>query len=111
MSGDKKLIEAFQNENDIHSITAAAVLGKNETEISSEERSQAKAINYGLIYGMGPVRLAKTTGTSVSKAKEFIEKYFQQFPSIKDYIDNTISSAEEIGYCQTMSGRKRWRQN
>jgi len=70
-------------------------------------RSQAKAINFGIIYGMGPQRLAEETGVSLSEAKTFIEKYFQAYPKIRRYTQNLILQAREFGFTQSMSGRRR----
>lgn len=76
-------------------------------DVTSDERSRAKAINYGLIYGMGPGRLARDTGVSIPEAKGFIDSYFKGFPKIRAYIDGAISFAREHGYSETITGRRR----
>ena len=107
ISGDKNLTEAFLHGEDIHRLTAAKILGKKPEELSSEERNQAKAINYGVAYGMGPNRFAATTGLTIQEAKEFIAKYFETFPKIKEYMDEAVTFATTHGYSQTLMGRKR----
>lgn len=107
ISGDENLKEAFKAGEDIHRSTAAKVFNKALEEVTSDERSHAKAINYGVAYGMGPKRFAETTGLPKEDAKAFIEKYFEKFPRIQEYIDNAIDSAMEKGYSLTLQGRKR----
>lgn len=107
LSGDQNLKKAFLSGHDIHRATAAFMFGKNPENIDSDERSRAKAINYGLIYGMGPQRLARDTGVSVSEAKGFIERYFQGFPNIKGFIENSVELARSHGYSKTITGRRR----
>ena len=107
LSGDENLKEAFKSGLDIHTATAAKIFGVDESEVTPDQRSQAKAINFGLIYGMGPQRLARETGVKTKEAKEFIEKYFASYPKIKDYIDSSINFAKEHEYSMTLSGRKR----
>ena len=107
ISEDKNLIEAFQKGLDIHKMTAAKILGKNIEDLTHDERNQAKAINYGVAYGMGPVRFAAETGLSLLKAREFIAKYFETFPRIRDQIEKSIAFATEHGFSKTLLGRKR----
>ncbi len=107
ITGDKNLRAAFLSGKDVHSATAAMVFGKSLDEISSEERSQAKAVNYGVAYGMGPHRFAETTGLSIQTAKAFIAKYFETFPRIREYIDEAVTFAIGHGYSQTLLGRRR----
>lgn len=107
ISGDKNLKTAFLSGEDIHKSTAATMFKKPLEEVTSNDRSRAKAINYGIVYGMGPKRLAKTTGVTMKEAKDFINAYFESFPRIKDYIENAINSAKETGYSQTFLGRRR----
>ena len=83
------------------------IFGVSEDEVNADQRSQAKAINFGIIYGMGPQRLARETGVKTKEAKEFIEKYFASYPKIKDYIDSSVEFAKEHEYSKTLSGRKR----
>lgn len=107
ITGDKNLRAAFLSGKDVHSATAAMVFGKEPDEVSSEERSQAKAVNYGVAYGMGPHRFAETTGLSIQTAKAFIAKYFETFPRIREYIDEAVAFALSHGYSQTLLGRRR----
>ncbi len=107
LSKDKHLLDAFAQGLDIHSATAARIFSKNPNEIDKKTRNQAKAINFGIIYGQGPHGLSQNTGLSYSEAREFIKKYFIQYQGVKKYIDKTIKFAEENGYTETMFGRKR----
>ncbi len=107
MSGDPVLIQAFKDGEDIHASTAAKVFGVEVSEVSSEQRSQAKAINFGIMYGMGPVRLAQQTGVTMVEAKDFIARYFETFPKVRGYLDSTIESAKTCGYAKTLLGRIR----
>ncbi len=106
-SEDPGLVQAFSEGRDIHSSTAAIIFGVQMDEIDRELRSRAKAINFGLLYGMGPGRLARETGLSVPEAREFIERYFNSFPSVRAWIDRTLDEARERGYVETIGGRRR----
>ncbi len=108
ISGDENLREAFQSGEDIHRTTAAKIFGKRPEELTHDERNHAKAINYGVAYGMGPNRFSATTGLPLQVAKDFIAKYFETFPGIRRYIDDAIKSATEAGFSKTLLGRKRW---
>ncbi len=107
LSQDKNMIDAFCSGADIHKQTAAQILGKKLDEVTSEERSKAKAINFGIIYGMGANRLAKEQKISTSEAKHFIEKYFLNFSRVKEYLDNQRAFAHETGVVKTYFGRIR----
>ena len=107
LSEDKALISAFESGIDIHRATAANMFHKDPEEVTSNDRSNAKAINYGIMYGMGPRRLSQTTGASMKEAKEFISAYFTGFPNIKGYLEETVEFAKEHEYSQTISGRRR----
>ena len=107
MADDQGLQNAFHSNADIHTATAATMFKKKIPEVNELDRSKAKAINYGIIYGMGPSRLAKTTGVKLKEAKEFIERYFSSFPGIKGFIDHSIAFAKEHGYSETITGRRR----
>jgi len=106
-AGDEALRQAFVAGKDIHAETAAIVFGVLPGLVSREMRSRAKAINFGLLYGMGPARLARETGLSVPEARQFIERYFASFPRVRGWIDATLASAREKGYVETLLGRKR----
>jgi DNA polymerase-1 len=107
LSQDDNLKKAFFSDADIHRSTAATMFNKELSEVNDTDRSRAKAINYGLIYGMGPQRLARTTGVKLAEAKIFIESYFAGFPKIRSYIDQSIETAREAGFSSTISGRQR----
>ncbi len=107
IAGEAALVEAFKRGEDIHTATAARIFGVDAGAVSGELRSRAKAINFGIIYGMGPMRLARETGVSMAEAKSFIEKYFASYPKIEAYIETAIQSARERGYTMTITGRRR----
>jgi len=104
-SKDKHLIDAFLNDKDIHLETAIKIFGEDKAK---EFRSVAKSINFGLIYGMGPKKLSETINVSTKEAKEFIEKYFASFPTVKTFIENTKLEAREKGYVETLFKRRRF---
>ena len=108
LSGDKKMIEYFKEEKDIHTATAAEINNVDFQDVTKEMRREAKAINFGLLYGQGPHGLAATADIPVKKAKQFIKDYFELFQGVKEYIDKCVSKAEEKGYVETMWGRKRY---
>jgi len=105
-SGDKNLTHAFNEGLDIHAATAAEVLGKEVTDVTSTERRNAKAINFGLLYGMSAFGLAKQLQMSRSEAQDYIDMYFKRYPGVKDYMINTRASAHDKGYVETILGRK-----
>ena len=105
-SGDKNLTHAFNEGLDIHAATAAEVLGKEVAEVTATERRNAKAINFGLLYGMSAFGLAKQLQMSRSEAQDYIDMYFERYPGVKDYMINTRASAYEHGYIETILGRK-----
>jgi DNA polymerase-1 len=107
LCGDPGLVKAFAEDKDIHTETAATVFGIMPGLVTREMRSRAKAINFGLLYGMGPARLARDTGLTVPEARQFIEKYFQSFPKVRGWIDATLEKARTEGYVETLLGRKR----
>jgi DNA polymerase-1 len=107
LSNDQNMIDAFCSGADIHKRTAAQILGKNLEEVTPEERSKAKAINFGIIYGMGANRLAKEQKISLAEAKAFIEKYFLNFHRVKEYLDQQRQAAHELGVVKTFFGRIR----
>ncbi|MCA9001012.1 MAG: DNA polymerase I [Planctomycetes bacterium] len=107
LSGDAGLRQAFQEGQDIHASTAAKIFDLDPAEVDRERRSQAKAINFGLLYGMGAQRLARETGLTVPEAKTFIERYFEAFPGVRKWIDRTLEDAREKGFVETLFGRRR----
>lgn len=106
LSGDETMIQAFKDNKDIHSATAAKVYGLDEEEVTSEQRRNAKAVNFGIIYGQSAFGLSETLGISRGEAKSIIDSYFLQYPSIQTYMDETIEFAKEHGYVETLKGRK-----
>ena len=106
LSGDAALIAAFQNGLDVHRATAAEVFGLALDEVSSEQRRYAKAINFGLIYGMSAFGLAKTLGIDNTAAKNYIERYFARYPGVRAYMDATRQRAKTQGYVETVFGRR-----
>lgn len=107
MSGESKLIEAFNNKRDIHTETASWVFGVIPELVTSELRRAAKMINFGLLYGMSSFGLAERLDISRQEAKDIMTRYFDAVPSVKNFIDNIISQAKSRGYTQTLSGRIR----
>jgi DNA polymerase-1 len=107
LSGDGNLIRAFQEGQDIHAATAARIFDVMPELVTREMRSQAKVINFGLLYGMGPQRVARETGLSLPESKEFIDRYFGAFPKVRVWIDALLASARETGYVETLLGRRR----
>lgn len=107
LSQDANLMSAFTSDQDIHQQTAALVFGLSPEEVSSEQRRQAKAINFGIIYGMGPFGLATRLDISQGEAQMFIDSYFLQYPGVKKYIEQTIVDARKKGFVTTLLGRRR----
>ena len=107
IADDEGLKAAFASGLDVHTATACRIFGVTPDKVTPDLRANAKAINFGIIYGMGPQRLARDTGVSMSEAKSFIEKYFEGFPRIRTYIDQAKAKARETGYSFTMTGRRR----
>ncbi len=108
LSEDRAMIEAFKNEVDIHSATAAKVFNTSLSEISREQRSQAKAVNFGIIYGQSAFGLSQNLNIPRKEAKEIIDSYFNEYPTIKEYMDRVISQAREKGYVETILKRRRY---
>lgn len=106
-SGCKPLIEAYREGRDIHAATAAQVFGVSLSEVTPLMRRRAKTINFGIIYGMSAFGLAKDLGCSASEAQAYIDKYFQEYSSVKEYMDENVRFAKENGYIMTILGRKR----
>jgi DNA polymerase-1 len=108
ISGDENMCEAFRQNMDIHTATAAKVFGVSTEEVTKEMRYKAKSVNFGIIYGQGAFGLAENLAISRTEAKEIIDNYKREFPNIQKYMDDTINFAREYGYVQTLKGRKRW---
>ena len=108
MSGDEALIDAFNRGEDIHRATAANVLGVPESEITIEERSRAKAVNFGVIYGMSSFGLSSELNITRKDAEEYIDTYFRKHTAVKAFMDGQVESCREKGYVTTIMGRKRY---
>ncbi|MCZ6684684.1 MAG: DNA polymerase I [Candidatus Dadabacteria bacterium] len=106
-SGDDSLIEAFLNDDDIHSRTASEIFGVTEDLVTPDMRRLSKNINFGIIYGISAFGLAKQLGTSVSISKSYIDEYFKRYGKVKEYIERSISDAQSKGYAETILGRRR----
>ena len=106
LSGDPALLRAFAEDRDIHQATAAEVLGKDPDAVTSEERRSAKAVNFGLIYGMSAFGLAKQLGIDRGTAQRYVDLYFERYPGVKVFMDRTRSQAREQGYVETVRGRR-----
>ena len=106
LSGDKGLLDAFSKGLDVHSATAAEVFGVSTDEVTKDQRRSAKAINFGLIYGMSAFGLAKQLDISRPEAQEYVDRYFKRYPGVKDYMEQTKEKAKEDGYVETVFGRR-----
>ena len=107
LSQDENLLDVYQKGGDIHAETAAAIFGISVEEVTSKERYSAKAINFGIIYGMGAFTLAKEIGVSNKQAKQFINSYFERYPRIQEYMDSTVEFCKKHKYVETIFNRKR----
>lgn len=107
MSGDEKLIEAYQQAEDIHRLTASQVFHVPIDEVTPQQRRNAKAVNFGIVYGISSFGLSQDLSISTKEAKEYIERYFETYPGIKSYLDGLVEHAKEEGYVTTMYGRRR----
>ncbi|NRQ44167.1 DNA polymerase I [Rheinheimera sp. YQF-2] len=106
LSQDKALLDAFAQGRDIHRATAAEVFGVKLDEVTSDQRRSAKAVNFGLIYGMSAFGLAKQLGVSRNEAQQYVDRYFERFPGVLDYMERTRKQAHEQGYVETLFGRR-----
>ena len=108
ISGDEGLLRAFAEGIDVHRATASEVFGAPVGEVSAEQRRYAKVINFGLIYGMGAYGLASNLGIEQKAARDYIDRYFQRFAGVRRYMDETKRRAKELGYVETVFGRRLW---
>ena len=107
LASDENMIKAFNDDQDIHTLTASDVLGIKPEEVTKQQRYEAKAVNFGILYGQGPHALAEGTGMTFKQARDFINKYFEVRPKLKNYIEKTREQAKEKGYVETLLGRRR----
>jgi len=108
LSGDKNMMDAFLNEEDIHTATAAKVFGVNLDEVTREQRGNAKTVNFGIIYGVSAFGLSQQTTLSRGEASDIIKSYFQTYPGIQDYIESQKEFARKNGFVETLLGRRRY---
>jgi len=106
LSGDESLRAAFAEDRDVHQATAAEVFGVGLAGVTPDQRRTAKMINFGLIYGMSPFGLARNLGIERSAANHYVERYFQRYPGVKRFMDETRIQARERGYVETVFGRR-----
>jgi len=108
MAKDKEMLDTFRAHKDIHTATASAIFNVPLESVTKDQRRHAKAINFGLIYGMSAFGLTRTTNLTLAEAENFVKAYFQEFPGVKAYLDSIRRSAAEMGYVETLLGRKRY---
>jgi len=108
MAQDQAMLAAFRAGQDIHSTTAAALYGVGLADVTQEYRRHAKAVNFGLIYGMSAFGLTRSTDLTLAEAEDFVAAYFRQFPGVKNYLDGIRKQAAELGYVETLLGRRRY---
>lgn len=108
ISGDKNMIDAFKNNQDIHAITASQVFNMPLDFVTGEMRSRAKAVNFGIVYGIGAYSLAKDIGVTNKEAKNYIESYLKHYSGIDKYMHDVVEKAKDTGYVETVFGRRRY---
>ena len=108
MAGDERMIEAFRSGRDFHTVTAAQVFGVEPDQVSAEMRRSAKAVNFGIVYGISAFSLSQDIGVTVAQAKEYMEKYFATYTGVRAYMDHVVEQAKRDGYVSTLLGRRRW---
>lgn len=106
-SGDQHLISAYHNNKDIHTTTASQIFNTPFNEVSAEQRRMAKAVNFGIIYGISPYGLSVGAGISIGEARIYIDKYFDMYPTIKGFLENSVENAKNQGFVSTLLGRRR----
>ncbi len=107
LSGDRNMVEAFQLGQDIHTRTASEVFGVPMSDVTPQMRSSAKAVNFGLVYGISDFGLARNTGVTRKEAAEFMRRYFERYPGVKSFMEDAVKSGKEKGYAQTLFHRRR----
>jgi DNA polymerase-1 len=102
------MVKAFKNDVDIHKLTAAFINDTTPEKVTDSMRSKAKEVNFGVLYGMGSYGLSQRTDVSVSEAQHFLDRYFEEYDTLKEYRENLIESAKEKGYAESITGRRRY---
>ena len=102
------MIDGFNSGEDIHRITASQVFGVSQEEVTPQMRRSAKAVNFGIVYGISPFSLSQDIGVTVAQAKEYMEKYFQHYSGVRAYMDGVVARAKADGYVTTLFARRRW---
>ncbi|SIS51554.1 DNA polymerase I [Salimicrobium flavidum] len=108
MSGDEKLIQSFKDGEDIHTKTASEVFGVSPEEVNADMRRQAKAVNFGIVYGISDYGLSQSLGVTRKAAQTYIDAYFKSYPKVKEYMDDTVRQAKEEGFVETLMNRRRY---
>ncbi len=108
MAGDQAMIDGFKSGEDIHTITASQVFGVPAEEVAPQMRRSAKAVNFGIVYGISPFSLSQDIGVSVQEAKEYMDRYFVHYSGVRAYMDGVVEQARQAGYVSTLWGRRRW---
>jgi len=108
MAGDKAMINGFNSGEDIHTITASQVFGVPQSEVTSLMRRSAKAVNFGIVYGISAFSLSQDIKVSVAEAKDYMDRYFAHYAGVKTYMDAVVEQAKQAGYVATLFGRRRW---
>jgi DNA polymerase-1 len=108
MSGDGAMIAAFRDGVDVHTVTAAQVFGVSQADVTPDMRRAAKAVNFGIVYGISPYSLSEDIHVSVAEAKEYMERYFAHYSGVRAYMDRVVAEGRENGYVSTLYGRRRW---
>ena len=107
MSGDQRLIDAYNSAQDIHAITASQVFHIPLDQVTPQQRRDAKAVNFGIVYGISAFGLGEGLSVSRKEAQEYINKYFETYPGVKEYLDGLVAQGKEQGYVTTLYGRRR----
>ena len=108
MSGDEAMIQAFRDGVDIHTVTASQVFGVSPDQVTADMRRAAKAVNFGIVYGISPFSLSQDIHVSVAQAKSYMEKYFAHYAGVRAYMDGVVEQGKSQGYVSTLYGRRRW---
>ena len=108
IAGDEAMLQGFRSGEDIHTITASQVFGVPLEEVTPLMRRSAKAVNFGIVYGISPFSLSQDIGVTVAEAKEYMEKYFAHYAGVRAYMADVVERAKKDGFVSTLLGRRRW---